>query len=163
MTLVVKSSDDDCAGSRSRTLGDKLGVDTKQTERTALRKRCEEEMRWERAGRTDPHWDLCHVPLRSKQNGERRERGKMEEDAKIERVSRVKFASMIPAFPTRLIKLWLWLSLNCITQLKLWFGSPSADNEPLSEEPGSGDLDYEDETCSGDVVMNWTHGQTYRK
>lgn len=61
-----------------------------------LRKRCEEEMKWERAGRTDPHWDLCHVPLRSKQNGERRERGKMEEDAKIEQVSRVKFQPFPP-------------------------------------------------------------------
>lgn len=114
-------------------------------------------------GRSWKDWPSLRFVSRSfalkaeRRNGERREGGKKEEDVKIERVSKVKFASTIPAFPTRLIKLWLWLSLNYITQLKLWFGSPSAVNEPLSEEPGSGDLDYEDETCSGDGVMNWTH------
>lgn len=154
MTLVVKSSGDDCGPPRPRTHWQTRGGHKTDRRDGAQREGCEEEMRWERAGRTNPHWDLCHVPLRSKQNGERRERGEMEEDAKIEQVSKVKFASMIPAFPTRLIKPGLWLGLNYITQLKLRFGSPSADNEPLSEEPGSRDLDYQDETSSG---MDWTH------
>lgn len=118
-------------GGRGRALDHQRGVDAEQEERRSTergrgekRKRPEEEMSGKelegvRLWRTEPHWDLCHVPLRSKQ-GEKwgEETGRIREpvikkEKKRKRMqnfksaSGVKFLWMIPTFPTRLIKLWL--------------------------------------------------------